>query len=150
MTQVRRCNSAWHASYSLMLYYSVETDKLLGWASEAFSALSSTSTSVSFYWIDKAELLLSSSATALFAVNQQPSRIQNPELRAKCRDILISLNELISIEQGRIRSLALMSQEWSSDGVQYITVSAFVSICQSLVAFALRGRNDHVIGLSTP
>ena len=82
------------------------------------------------------------------AICQQPGRLDDPETKRKCLEILTQINRLILDETERIRILARKADDWCISGVPFVIVPALVSICESIAALIADGRlfaNDHPI-----
>ena len=84
------------------------------------------------------EPILVSTATALHAFSHRSLNHNNDELelelRAKCRSLLVKLDQVLLAEKGRIRLLSTYRVDWASDGVWLCVVPAITTICESIVA----------------
>ena len=84
------------------------------------------------------EPILVSTATALHAFSHRSLNHNNDELehelRAKCRTLLVKLDQVLLAEKGRIRLLSTYRVDWASDGVWLCVVPAITTICESIVA----------------
>ena len=81
------------------------------------------------------EPILVSAATALYSFSHRlPSDDDDPELRTRCRALLVKLDQVLVSERGRIRLLGTYRVDWTSDGVWLCAIPAVTSICEAVVA----------------
>lgn len=83
------------------------------------------------------EPILVFTATALHAFSRRSldhSDELEPELQAKCRALLVKLDQVLVAEKGRIRLLSTYRVDWASDGVWLCAVPVLTTICESIVA----------------
>lgn len=87
-----------------------------------------------------AEVLITSSATALHAVARQPSLLEQPQIQQRCGRLLLDLSETVVVLGDRIQGIADQPPDHSHDGVLSTFAPACNMLCTSIVHLAEAGK----------
>lgn len=80
--------------------------------------------------------MLGSYATALHALSRQPSLLNRPELRTRCRQLLENIDITSTLYRDQIRQQGTYPPNYFPDGALLVSVPACNSLCESIVSLA--------------